>query len=276
MALWSFPQGQFYIMKYLFCLLSLVLPALLSGNDGHAVSADDEGDLIVAVEIISAEEAAQHRAAVMDSVSRMDSISPTIHRLTEEDYREVAAELGVEVAAIKAVVDIEAGKAHKGFHEPGKALVNFDLSMFRRFASRKGINLSKYQKSHSTVFTRPNVKVHGSYQRGQQVRLAEAMKINRTAAIEGTFWGMFQVGGFNWKKCGTDSIEDFYRRVNSSEREQLELFAQFIKSTGLVKYLASKNWAAFARGYNGPGYARHAYHTRLANAYARHRKEYEN
>ena len=34
--------------------------------------------------------------------------------LTERDYEEVAAELGVEVAAIKAVVEIEAGKAQIG------------------------------------------------------------------------------------------------------------------------------------------------------------------
>ncbi|WP_354668699.1 N-acetylmuramidase domain-containing protein, partial [uncultured Duncaniella sp.] len=33
-----------------------------------------------------------------------------------------------------------------------------------------------------------------------------------------------------------------------------------------------KNWAAFARGYNGPAYARRRYHTRMASAYARHSK----
>lgn len=61
-----------------------------------------------------------------------------IARLTEEDFREVAEHLGVEVAAIKAVVDIEAGRTHEGFYMPGKPLVNFDLTMFRRFAQRRG------------------------------------------------------------------------------------------------------------------------------------------
>ncbi len=50
------------------------------------------------------------------------------------------------------------------------------------------------------------------------------------------------------------------------------MFASFISTTGLVKHLKTKNWAAFARGYNGPGYAKRAYHTRMAQAYSRHSK----
>ena len=42
-----------------------------------------------------------------------------------------------------------------------------------------------------------------------------------------------------------------------------------ITNTGQVKYLRAKNWAGFARAYNGPGYARRGYHTRMAAAYKR-------
>lgn len=191
----------------------------------------------------------------------------TILTLTETDFEEVAAELGVEVAAIKAVVEIEAGRTHEGFAAPGKPLINFDLSMFRRFATRRGVNLSKYSKSHSVVFA----SSRGSQSRAHR-RLEAAKSINPHAAVEGTFWGMFQIGGFNWKKCGAESIDDFVCRMSRSERDQLEMFASFITSTGLVKHLKTKNWAAFARGYNGPGYAKRSYHTRMAQAYARHNK----
>ena len=71
----------------------------------------------------------------------------TIHRLTEQDYKEVAEELGIEIATIKAVVEIEAGPGHEGFYKPGLPIINFDMSMFRRFAGKNGINLSKYNKS---------------------------------------------------------------------------------------------------------------------------------
>lgn len=197
----------------------------------------------------------------------------TIHRLTEEDYKAVAEELGVEVATIKAVVEIEAGPGHQGFYKPGLPLINFDMSMFRRFAAKNGINLSRYNKSHAVVFSRPNASRYGSTQGGQQARLKAARTIDETTAIQGCFWGMFQIGGFNWRKTGCNSIQEFVERMSLSEREQLELFASFVKNSGMLKHLQNKNWAAFAKMYNGGSYARRGYHTRLANSYAKHKKE---
>lgn len=192
--------------------------------------------------------------------------------LTDKDFAEVAEELGVEIAAVKAVVEIEAGRTHQGFWENGKPLINFDLGTFRNMARRRGINISKYTKSHPTLFARPNIKRYGSQQGAVQARLNSAMAIDSIAAIEGTFWGMFQIGGFNWRQCGTQSPREFYRLVSRSERDQLELFAEFVTRTGLLPHLKSKNWTAFARGYNGPGYAARGYHTRMAKAYAKYKR----
>lgn len=209
-------------------------------------------------------------AETTQAADSTDTAAPTdmeALRLTDEDFKEVADELGVEVATIKAVVEVEAGRAHRGFTAPGMPIVNFDYSMFSRFASRKGINLSKYRRSHPLVFS-------GS-RRGSQTsvyrRVQTAKEINKTAAIEGTFWGMFQIGGFNWKKCGVESIDEFERMMSNNEHDQLELFARFIKSTGLLKHLQNKNWAAFAKGYNGSSALSRGYHTRIAAAYNRHK-----
>lgn len=201
-----------------------------------------------------------------DLLSRqLTEASDSILSLTEQDFREVAEALGVEIAAIKAVVEIEAGSTHQGFSSPGRPLINFDLTMFRRFATRRGINLAKFGDTHSVVFNS-----HRGSQARAYSRLEAARTIHPHAAVEGTFWGMFQIGGFNWKRCGAESIEDFEMRMSRSERDQLELFAHFISSTGLLKHLRDKNWAAFARGYNGPSYASRSYHTRMASAYRRH------
>lgn len=199
-------------------------------------------------------------------LSELPELPDTILRLTEDDFRQVAEKLGVEPASIKAVVEIEAGPAHKGFSAPGKPLINFDLTMFRRFATKRGVNLSKYSGSHSVVFNS-----HQGSQDKANRRLEAAKTINNYAAIEGTFWGMFQIGGFNWDKCGCESIDDFVMRMSRSERDQLDMFAEFIKNAGLLKYLRNKDWAAFARGYNGPSYARRNYHTRMASAYAKYK-----
>ncbi|MDE6684684.1 MAG: N-acetylmuramidase family protein [Duncaniella sp.] len=192
----------------------------------------------------------------------------TIIPLTEDDFREVAERIGVEVAAIKAIVDIEAGPSHEGFSAPGKPLINFDLTMFRRFATRRGVNLSKYSQSHSVVFNS-----HRGSQIKANARLDAARSIDSDAAVEGTFWGMFQIGGFNWKKCGAESLDDFVMRMSRSERDQLDMFVEFVDNSGLLKYLKSKDWESFARGYNGPAYARRNYHTRMASAYARHSRK---
>lgn len=212
-------------------------------------------------------------ARTADSLIRLLSAVDSAMRyvnLTAADFDRVAKQLDVEVAAIKAVVDIEAGKEHKGFIAPGQALINFDLSIFKSLMRKNGISTSKYTKSHSVVFARPNIKKYGSYGKAQYARLNSAKTINRAIALESCFWGMFQIGGFNWRLCGCRSVDDYVDLINESESMQLELFARFITNNGLVKHLRNKNWSAFARGYNGPSYAKRGYHTRLANRYKYH------
>jgi hypothetical protein len=194
-------------------------------------------------------------------------------RLTEEDFEEVARELGVEVPAIKAVVEIEAGKSHQGFWSEGHPLINFDLTVFRKMAQRNGVNIGKYTKSHAVVFARPNLTRYGSQQAAQQARLDAARTIHDLSAIQATFWGMFQIGGFNWKKCGASSADEFVKLMSRSERDQLELFATFVRNAGLLDALRNKNWAQFARGYNGNSYASRGYHTRMAAAYAKYKAQ---
>ncbi len=188
--------------------------------------------------------------------------------LRESDFEEIARELEVEVAAIKAIVEIETGKTHKGFHAEGLPVINFDQAMFKRAAARRGINLSKYKSSEAL---KPlNIAKYGNQQAAQQARLDAAMAIDSIAAIESTFWGMFQIGGFNWKLCGAPSRADFVDMMSQSEYDQLRLFADYMRNTGLLTHLQKKNWAAFARIYNGPSYAARGYHTRMAAAYRKY------
>lgn len=192
-------------------------------------------------------------------------------RLTENDYSKVADELGIDIATMKAVVEIEAGHSHQGFIEPGIPIINFDLVIFKRFLRRAGINYAKY--SSSTAFRAPNVRKYGSYGKAQWARLDAARKINTEIANKATFWGMFQIGGFNWKNCGCASLDEFIEKMSTSEAEQLELFAQFCIRMNLVKYLRKKDWNGFAYHYNGRGYKKRGYHIRLQKAHKKHTKK---
>lgn len=192
------------------------------------------------------------------------------YKLTDNDYKKVAEELGIDIATMKAVVEIEAGSAHQGFAEPGIPLVNFDLVIFKRFMRKAGKSYAKYTKS--AAFQRPNTKKYGSYGKAQWARLESARKINKEIAEKATFWGMFQIGGFNWKQCGCKSLDEFISRMSESEAEQLELFAQFCKTNNLVRYLKAHDWNNFAYRYNGPGYKKRNYHIKLRQAHSKHSK----
>lgn len=181
--------------------------------------------------------------------------------LTESDFKQVAEELGVEVAAIKAVVVIEAGHKMEGFWAPGIPVINFDPTMYSRYK-----NTARDRSGDKGATVPSGLK---GYALKEWTQLTNARKTNKQGADMGTFWGMFQIGGFNYKLCGCESVEEMVERMSTSELEQLELFATFLVKTGMVSDLRNKNWAGFARKYNGASYARRGYHTKMANAYKR-------
>lgn len=257
---------HFIVFLFIICLF-LRVGTVMANEHSIENEVDDVLDIIESTDTL-------HYALGEEGDTIWLSIEPAKRhgKLTEQDFTEFAQEYGVEVAAIKAVVEIEAGKSHTGFWADNKPLINFDLSMFRRMAAKNKVTLAQAAKNYPVIFSRPNISKYGSQQAAQQARLDAARLVDDLSAIEGTFWGMFQIGGFNWKKCGVDSPDEFVALMSRSERDQLELFGAFIKQTGLLKHLRDKNWSAFARGYNGAGYAKRGYHTKMAKAYAKYKE----
>jgi len=201
-----------------------------------------------------------NRRVRVDSIVVADSGS-RYSGLSDDDFILVAKELGVEVAAIKAVVAIEAGKQMKGFWAPGVPVVNFDKTMYSRFRKKNpgpGVKGAKVPEGIS------------GYALREWTQLVNARRVNSKAADMGTFWGMFQIGGFNYARCGCETIDEFIRLMSYSELEQLELFAAFITNSGMLDDLRNRRWAAFSRKYNGAGYARRGYHIKMAAAYKRY------
>lgn len=206
----------------------------------------------------------------IDSLA-IDTFAKKSVPLTNEDFERAADSLHVDVPTIQAVIDIEAGPNHKGFWTDGKPVVNFSIALFRREARKKGINLNNYAKTHRALFNSKS----GHTQPAVQERLDAAMSIDSVAAITSTYWGMFQIGGFNWERCGTASPLDFFMQMSESEQSQLNLFVVFLRSTDLDLPLQKHDWRSFARGYNGAAYAKRGYHTRLAKAYYKYMKNEE-
>lgn len=220
--------------------------------------------LMVPVMALSQSKTGRGTKVRVDSLPAADK-STRYSKLTDEDFELVAKELGVEVAAIKAVVVIEAGSAMQGFWAPGVPIINFDRSMYAIYRNRaKNKKGAKGEKVPSGL---------SGYGLREWTQLINARKVNAEGANMGTFWGMFQIGGFNYKLCGCESVDEMVKLMSSSELEQLELFAAFITNSGMLPDLRAKNWARFARKYNGASYARRGYHTRMAKAYARFKSQ---
>ena len=181
--------------------------------------------------------------------------------LTEDDYKEAAELLNCEVAAIKAVAEVESGG--EGFLPDGRPKILFERHQFRKFTN------GEFDATHPGI---SNKKARGYGPAGahQWDRFNEAAALNRTAAIKAASWGKFQVMGFNFAHSGFDTLEDFHAAMLKNEAEHLKACCRFITINKLDRALRNHDWVTFARGYNGEGFRENKYDEKLAAAFRKH------
>jgi hypothetical protein len=189
-------------------------------------------------------------------------------RLKDEDFTAIAARLGVEVAAIRAVCEVES--RGKGFLADGRPKILFEGHIFWSELKKRGKDPLQFATSNEDIlFPKWN---KDSY-KGNELeydRLSRAQSIDFDAALASASWGTFQIMGFNFKACGYQSIPLYVNSCYPSEGEHLKAFAGFITSARLVTHLKNKDWSAFANGYNGPAYKQNQYDAKLAAAYSKY------
>ena len=180
-------------------------------------------------------------------------------KLTEQDFVESAARLGVTPAHIKAVVAVESNGA--GFFA-GKPLILPEPHRFSK-ATGRAFDGSHPQISYPKWGTRPYPKT----QDGRYDVLLQMIRLNVDAGFGSASYGKFQIMGENHKLCGYATTWQFAEAMARDERTQLMAFEHFIINTGLLAALKRGDWVAFARGYNGTGYAKNRYDVKLAQAF---------
>ena len=190
--------------------------------------------------------------------------------LTNDQIRELARQNGIEYAALKAVVEVEA--SGNGFVGNAPKILFEPHIMYRLLTQKNYITIrNNLMKAHpSLCYPRWGTYKYGTVA-SQHDRLAKAAAFNRDTALESCSWGLGQVMGFHWKSLGYESLQAFVNAMYESEAKQLDAMSRFIKVNKLLDALKSKNWTAFARGYNGAGFAKNAYHTKLAAAYNKYK-----
>ena len=182
--------------------------------------------------------------------------------LGASDIAAAAATLQCEPAAIWAVCDIES--AGGGFLPDKRPKILFEAHVFGRLTGHR------WDESHPNISSPVwNRSLYGTDGAHQYDRLAEAIGLDRAAALQSASWGMFQIMGMNYAACGFAGVEDYIAAICTSEGAQLAAFAKFCRHGGLDRHLRAHDWTEFALGYNGPGEAENDYAGKLAVAYQR-------
>jgi hypothetical protein len=88
-------------------------------------------------------------------------------------------------------------------------------------------------------------------------------------ALKSTSWGIAQVMGLNAANVGFGDVQEMVTAMMASEDNQLRAMIGFITHNNLEHALAGNDFPTFARGYNGPDFARNHYDRQLAAANAK-------
>lgn len=187
------------------------------------------------------------------------NLSP-LRGLSDADYGRAAAALGAEIAAVQAVAAVET--AGNAFDDRGRPRILFERHYFHRLTG------GRFDAAHAAI-SDPTAGGYGKFSE-QYGKLREAYGLDADAALRSASWGRFQIMGDNCRAAGHASVREFVVALTQAEAAHLDAFVAFVCSDRtMAEALRKKDWATFARRYNGPGYAKNDYDGKLKRAYER-------
>jgi hypothetical protein len=177
--------------------------------------------------------------------------------LTEDGLNEALGILGTDQPELWAVLSVET--AGSGYLPDRRPRILFERHVFRRETD------GHYDDRYPDLSNRQP----GGYLSGAREydRLNAAILLDRRAALSSTSWGLGQVMGFNATDAGFSDVETMVQEMVDSEKAQLLGMATWIEGRGIAGALRAHRWTDFAKAYNGPGYRKNQYDTRLAACY---------
>ncbi|MER8827245.1 N-acetylmuramidase family protein [Mesorhizobium sp. M0938] len=180
-------------------------------------------------------------------------------RLDDLDLPKLGAMIGVGEDEIHAFLDVET--TGHGFDTQGRPIILFEPHVFLR-------NLTGAKRAQAVAQGLAYQKWgEKPYPRDSYPRLKAACAIDETAALKSASWGLGQVLGENYAAAGFLTVQAMVQAMMADEELQLLAAVNFIKTNKLDDNLRGHDWAGFAKGYNGSGYRKNAYDTKLANAF---------
>lgn len=187
-------------------------------------------------------------------------------RLAPGDVPAAAKALGVPVAALRAVLAVEARGT--GFDAAGRPIILYEPHVFHRQLKANARGKLADATGAGLAYPAWGTKPYPKGQDAQYARLDAASAIDPECAARACSWGMGQILGENYGQAGYKTALDLVAAFQRSEADQVGAMLRLVKAWGLVPALVSLDWARFARRYNGPGQVA-KYSAMLADAYTK-------
>jgi hypothetical protein len=193
------------------------------------------------------------RDALMNTFTNVNAPAATAQELSV-----FAARLGCTTKQLAAVATVESSGG--GFDKQGRPKILYERHKFHKYTGGRW---------SVSAFSNP---VGGGYNENSWNKLLGAVV---TGAVDAAFmacsWGKFQVLGEWWDEFGFASPFAFAHSTVASEGKHYELLVHYVERFALqdeIRALSTdpNTCRAFAKAYNGPGYEKFDYHTKLARA----------
>lgn len=187
-------------------------------------------------------------------------------KLTDTDIEEIALKFGFDFPAVKAVVEVET--LGGGFLSDGRPKILFEGHVFWWHLKEVPLKPQNFLPANRDILYEKWTKQFYKGGEGEYERLNRAMELHRESALKSTSWGIGQIMGFNYKRCGYDTVFAFVEDMYLDEDHQFIAMMRFISHSLVMSYaLKNHHWRDFARLYNGPAYEVNRYHIKLEEAF---------
>lgn len=187
---------------------------------------------------------------------------------------QAAEKAGIPKAGMLAIVEVEtAGSPTEADGRTPNFL--FERHIFRReLAARQP---GKVKQAEAAGLAYPHWRPKTATDQGQYfdektsaaklALLARAKAIDEDCALRSCSWGLPQIMGNECLEVGFPSARSLVDYMSSGGvAAHIEVMIRFLKSRKLVSAIEAKDWAYVALKYNGAGYEKNHYDTRLAAA----------
>lgn len=172
-------------------------------------------------------------------------------------FRKAAERLDCDVAAIRAIWEVEAAGEH--FLRDGSVIRRFEPHHFpRQFWDRIGFEVRAGEAPW-----------RASKRQSSEAMFRRAWQVHAAAALTASSWGAPQIMGFNHRDAGFRNARSMVEHMAKGAPQQLGAFVQLVEEWGIAGAIRAHDWRAFAARYNGSGQVDH-YARLIEAAYRRH------